>query len=219
MNRTAESFLRQSAWGGFSGPPRFSDAMNFIDKLNARLGERLGFCGRNPRFIWQNAKDVFYYYRDGPIAEMKQFCWASRLGPVWMLCQWRRPTWLDRDGKLHTITRGDWWGMFHGSFPYPERGQYYAQPETTLAPGRLPDDYLTDAYIHYIDQQMTLNYAAHKRQIDAEIAADEERRDSEWVACVQDTNPAFSNFEPGTKCGTEFQVPGLKPEPKALRMQ
>lgn len=175
--------------------------MKDIEILNRRLGDALGRCGMYPRFAWMLASEIFYYFREHAHERMERFCWADRIGPVWVLAQWRRPAWIDQNGGTHETTREQWWSSFNGQFPYPERGAYYAHPETALPPGVKPTAEMTAGYIHSLDRQMAANYAEHKRRIDGEIAADAERLDTEWVETVQNSNPAFSNFEPGKRGG------------------
>src|SRR3954471_18332349 len=100
-----------------------------IELLNRRLGVGLGYAnGVTPRFAWIFAPESFYFYRQDVTKTWVRHCWADRKGKVWMLGQWRPPS----------VPERDWWGMFHGEFPYPRKGEYYAQPETALPEGAEP---------------------------------------------------------------------------------
>lgn len=153
--------------------------MTFIDQLNRRLGESLGYVrsGTEARFSWRWAPDLPY--------------WASRLGKVWVLCQWQKPG----------ITEQQWHEHFRGRFPYPSNGMHHPHTETALPPGVLPTLELTQKYIWALDQQMSTSYTQHWCDVHNEVADDQERNYVEWVDKVQDSNPAFSNFDPGNRGG------------------
>jgi hypothetical protein len=153
--------------------------MNFIDQLNRRLGDALGYVrsGTEPRFAWRWAPDLPY--------------WRSRLGKVWVLCQWQRPG----------MTEPEWKHHFGDRYPYPATGMYHAHPETALAPGELPSERLTQNYIWALDRQMSTSLENQLVAVKNEVADQKERDYVEWVDFVQDSNPAFSNFEPGRRGG------------------
>jgi hypothetical protein len=153
--------------------------MTFIDQLNRRLGDSLGYIrsGTEPRFSWRWAPDLPY--------------WASRLGKVWVLCQWQKPG----------MTEQQWQRQFGGRFPYPVNGMHHAQPETALAPGRLPTAELTQNYIWALDRQMSTSLTQQLCDVHNEVADDQERDYVEWVDKVQDSAPAFGNFDPGNRGG------------------
>lgn len=176
--------------------------MTHIEQLNRRLREALG-TGRGvtvPRFAWMNARDVFYYWRPDHIQSFQRQCWADRVGSVWMLCQWRRPE----------LTREEWWESFHGEFPYPDKGMYYAHAETALPFGMLPTSDLTQGYIWNLDQQMSMRYAEHLAAVNADVEKQNQSDEDAWFDYVADMEPAFDVWNSGTKCGVEFQVPGMR---------
>lgn len=154
-----------------------------VELLNRRLGTGLGYAnGITPRFAWIWAPESFYFYRQHVGESWTRHCWGERLGKVWMLGQWRPPA----------VPENAWWSMFHGEFPYPRKGMYYAHAETALPPGREPTAEMTDWYIRTLDAQISMSYAQHMDQINDGIAKDEQRADTEWTEMVQDGNPAFS---------------------------
>ena len=175
---------------------------NQIEILNSRLGERLGYRGTHPRFAWKYAPELFYFWRQNYLTGFVRQCWAQRLGKVWVLCQWRRPE----------MSQQQWWDSFHGEFPYPAQGMYYAHPETALAPGELPESEITQAHIHALTAQMSKNYATHLREVNADTARCEQADEDEWMEYATDFAPAFNNWNSGKKSGVEFQVPGLRPD-------
>jgi hypothetical protein len=171
-----------------------------VSQLNARIGERLGYRGNNPRFAWKYAPDLNYFWRESYLTGFRRQCWADQIGRVWVLCQYRRPE----------MTQQEWWASFHGEFPYPAQGMYYAHPETALYPGQMPTAEITAAHIHAICTQIEKSYQQHR--VECEASADKDMAESarEWDEFVADFNPAFDNWNSGAKSGVEFQVPGLK---------
>ena len=150
-----------------------------IDQQNRKLGDALGYvrAGTEPRFCWKWAPTIPY--------------WASRLGKVWVLCQWQRPRMTEKEWLMH----------FGGRYPYPVNGMHHAHPETALAPGREPTGELTQNYIWALDRQMSTSIVQQVCDVHNDIAADQDRDYAEWVDLVQDSNPAFSNFAPGNRGG------------------
>ncbi len=154
-----------------------------IELLNRRLGVGLGCAnGTTPRFAWIWAPESFYFYRQHVGAGWVRQCWADRIGKVWMLGQWRPPA----------VPENAWWGMFHGEFPYPRKGMYYAHPETAIPHGQEPTAEMTDWYIRTLDAQISKDYAEHLEETNAGIERDKQAADSQWVDMVQNENPAFS---------------------------
>jgi hypothetical protein len=153
--------------------------MTQIQQLNRRLGETLGYVrsGTEPRFCWKWAPDIPY--------------WSSRLGKVWVLCQWQKPG----------MSEADWNKQFGGRFPYPANGMHHAHPETALPAGEIPSAELTQNYIWALDRQMSESYARQLSAVNQEVEDDQERDYVEWVEKVQGSNPAFSNFDPGKRGG------------------
>ena len=175
--------------------------MSAIATLNARLGERLGYRGNNPRFAWCYAPDLFYFWRPSYLTGFVRQCWAERLGRVWVLCQWRRPE----------MSRQEWWNSFNGEFPYPENGMYYAHPETALPAGMEPTSGITAEYTYSLERQIAKGYAQHLRECQASADQQMQADEDQWMDYAADFQPAFDNWNSGTKSGVEFQVPGLKP--------
>jgi hypothetical protein len=152
---------------------------SIIKALNQKLGDALGrVCsGTQPRFCWQWAPDLPY--------------WRTRLGAVWVLCQWHRPF----------FTEQEWQHQFRGRFPYPANGMYHAHPETALPPGRVPTFELTQNYIWALDRQLSTSFISQLCASENAVQVEREQDYVEWVEQVQDSNPAFSNFEPGKRGG------------------
>jgi hypothetical protein len=175
-----------------------------IALLNARFGERLGYRGNSPRFAWCYAPDLHYFWRPDYTTSFVRQCWAERLGRVWVLCQWRKPE----------MTQQEWWNSFRGEFPYPERGMYYAHPETALNPTQLPTAEITAAHIHALERQIAKNYEQHLQECNAAADAQRQADSDEWDDYVADWCPAFDNWNSGKKSGVEFQLPEIpKPQP------
>ena len=153
--------------------------MTLIDQLNRRLGDSLGYVrsGSEARFSWRWAPDIPY--------------WASRLGKVWVLCQWQKPG----------MTEQDWRKQFGDRFPYPVNGMHHAHPETALPPGHVPSAALTQFYIRTLDEQMSRSFEQQLSAVNQEMTDDQNQNYADWVDKVQDSNPAFSNFAPGDRGG------------------
>lgn len=174
-----------------------------VSILNARLGERLGYrSGNNPRFAWKWAPDLHYYWRDNVTTSFVRQCWADQLGPVWVLCQWRRPE----------MSKEQWWTSFKGEFPYPDRGMYYAHPETALDLGMKPTADITASHTRALEIQVEKKYADHLREVNERAETRKQKDDDDWDDYIQDWAPAFDVWNSGKKSGVEFQVPGLRPD-------
>lgn len=178
--------------------------MTAVSLLNRRLGESLGFAksGTMPRFAWVFSTELQWYIRDSVMESYNFRCWADRIGRVWVLCEWRTPRGFDaRTNTEYDLTREQWWGMFKGSMPYPEGGQYTPYAETALEPGREPTAELTANYIWALDHQMSANYQTHlavgRAQVDEQRRAFDEKQQEEWM----DMAPAFGNYDPGKRGG------------------
>lgn len=173
-----------------------------IAKLNRRLGESLGFAGAEPRFAWQWAPDCHYYYRSDITKSFERFCWADRIGKVWVLCQWKAPP----------MSREDWWYSFQGEFPYPDKGTWYVHGESALPPGIEPGDTETAYYIYELRDQMNTSQDAHYRKIMAGLEKDREDNRKEFLAQAEDSFPAFwkngQGHEPGTR-GAHVSIGGI----------
>lgn len=154
--------------------------MTRIDLLNQRLGERLGLVcgGTKPRFQWMFGPDMPY--------------WRARLGKVWVLCSWQKPVMSERD----------WLKNMGDRFPYPANGMWHPNSETKLPPGVEPTEALTQMIIATIDRQMSQTFADHLRNVNDEMAADQAAFDLEWVEKVQNSNPAFNNWDWGSRASS-----------------
>jgi hypothetical protein len=184
-----------------------------IELLNRRLREGLGTLGGQARFAWQYAPEVFYYTRRPTAVTFTRHCWADRIGPVWMLCQWRLPTAFDPEtGATKRITEAEWWSAYHGQLPYPAKGMYWAQPETACAPGREPTEAETAGYIWSIRRQMDMDFADHLREGNAEMAKDRLDTEKEFMDEATDWFPfGWKNgqaHEPGTR-GSHISFGGV----------
>lgn len=164
---------------------------NKIKQLNRRLAEGLGIIGGQPRFAWQFAPEVFYFYRPETAVAFERHCWADQLGKVWMLCQWQEPKWIDHNGHTQKITPENWWATFHGEFPYPSRGAYNAHPETALAFGVEPTAENTAFYISGIREQMEKDHAAHLAESLERQEQIKLEHEKEFMAMADDSFPAF----------------------------
>ncbi len=142
-----------------------------IEQLNRRLAEGLGTLGGKPRFAWQYAPEVYYFFRPETALTFERHCWAEQLGAVWMLCQWQEPKWIDHQGQAHKITPEGWYASFRGEFPYPNGGAYNAHPETALPYGMQPTGEGTAFYIRAIQEQMEKDFDTHLKESNARQAA------------------------------------------------
>jgi hypothetical protein len=159
--------------------------MNSVEQLNHQLGLALGFAGAEPRWKWVFAPDAFYL--EPPVVKDRGFradCaqdpvrrnWASKVGRVWLLAQWKPP---DQYGPA----------------------RYHCHAETALAKGEVPTPEITRELIRVLDFQMSEGFANHLRAINDSIAEEKERDQVSWVEYVQNFNPAFSNFAFGKRGG------------------
>ena len=153
--------------------------MSHIELLNRRLGERLGrVCGgTRPRFQWCWGPDMPY--------------WRNRLGNVWVLCGWQKPA----------LSEAEWAREFEGRCPYPSGGMWHPYAETQLPVGVEPSEPLTAWLMHVLDEQMSRTFADHLSTVNEEMVADKAADDERWVEQVQDSAPAFNNWEYGTRAG------------------
>lgn len=152
---------------------------NTVKALNQKLGDALGYVcsGTQPRFAWKWAPDLPY--------------WRSRLGKVFVLCQWMSPH----------FTEQQWVAQFQGRFPFPSNGMYHPHAETALSPGSIPTFHLTQNYIWALDRQMSTSLVSQVCDSENAVKDEKDRDYREWVDFVQDTNPAFSNFDWGNRGG------------------
>src|SRR4051812_20913731 len=123
--------------------------MTRIEILNRRLADALGYVGgTNPRFKWELSTNCFYYMRDHVGQSFTRYCWADRLGKVWLLCSWNVPSSYDpQSRRTRILTEQDWWQSFKGMIAFPKNGEYVAHGETALPPGREPTAHHTAYYI------------------------------------------------------------------------
>jgi hypothetical protein len=148
-----------------------------VKQLNRALGV-LGYVrgGLLPRFCWMWAPDIPY--------------WSTRLDKVYVLCQWQRPE----------MSEWEWNRHFAGRHPYPANGMYHPFSETAIPASSLTEE-LNQNYIRVLDLQMSRSFAAHLSEVNAEVEKDREDDQTRWTEYVQDMNPAFGNFAPGTRGG------------------
>lgn len=140
-----------------------------------------------PRFCWMWAPDLPY--------------WRTRLGKVYVLCQWQRPG----------MSEWEWVARFGGRYPYPANGMYHPFSETAVSGPSLTDE-LNQNYIRVIDGQMSRSFQSHLSEVNEEVGKDRENDQTRWTEYVQDMNPAFSNFSFG-KRGGSVSFGGIKGEP------
>lgn len=178
--------------------------MTAVEILNRRLGEGLGLVlgGSQPRFKWCKAEDCFYYLREGIGESFQRYCWADRIGKVWLLCQWDVPKFFDpRSGSTRILNESDWWVTFKGAMPFPKNGEYRAQAETALAPGCMPTAELTANYIWAIDKQMSSSYEKQLIENSTEIAMMRRERENKFYEQANDLTPAFGSWASGERGG------------------
>jgi hypothetical protein len=176
--------------------------MTTIDHLNKRLGDDLGRVGEASRFAWKFATEIHYYTRAETAIEFTRHAWSDRLGRVWVIAQFLLPTSFDpTTGRTSIITREQWWTSFHGEFPYPENGMYYAHPETALAIGRLPDEAETAVMSASIRAQMDKPHDAHLRECAESATQAQEDHRAEFMAAAEDSFPAFWSNGQGHEAG------------------
>jgi hypothetical protein len=151
---------------------------HYVDAQNRMLSVLGYVCGgTKQRFLWMWSEDIPY--------------WAGRMRPRWVLCQWQRPKVLEQM----------WVADFPG-IPYPANGMYHAKTETAIRPGEKPSVSLTENFVFALDHQMSKSPDREDRDVlDAVVKIrDEEYR--EWVEFVQDTAPAFENYDWGSRAGS-----------------
>ena len=178
----------------------WSRDLTHIDQLNRHLGDALGRLpdGR-PRFSWMKAHEARYFVVIK--GEVRVTDWSKRLGDVWVLCGWSEPTMFDPASRMQKpITREQWTKMC-GAAPYPTKGMWRAYPETAVPESRMPTQALTANYCKVIDGQLSCGFFDKLNEIDVGLALDKEQEYAEWTEYVQNSNPAFSNFEPGARGG------------------
>src|SRR3954470_17968219 len=113
--------------------------MTAIEHLNQRLADGLGLSPGSTygRFAWKFSTELSWYFREGIHENFQRQNWADRIGRVWLMCERRLPTGCDvTTGHQYPLSESQWWQMFHGSIPYPRRGEYTPYPETRLRPGQ-----------------------------------------------------------------------------------
>lgn len=156
-----------------------------VKLMNQWLGDSLGkLANGKPRFCWMWAPDMPY--------------WGRRLGAVWVMTTWKRPT----------MTPKQWALEF--DIPYPADGMWHAICETQLNPGSKPTFHLTQNYIKAIDWQMSQFGVQDGTPVDelveqnvkdteTEVMQHREDQDLAFRQGFQDDSPAFNNFAPGKR--------------------
>jgi hypothetical protein len=160
-----------------------------VKQLNRKLSDALGQRYGHAWFCWKEASELKYPIRFK--GEVVQRSWASRLGKVWVLCQWRKPE----------MRPDQWQHAFKGLYPYPSNGMYYPHAETAEPPGALPTERTTYILIESIRRQIAKDRIQHRSETRSYVDKREQDDYTEWVECVQDTNTAFSNPNPGSRSG------------------
>lgn len=150
---------------------------SYVDTLNVRLGDRLGFINgtRSPKWKWMWAPEIRY--------------WATRLGRVWVIAQWIPPK----------MSSAEWNRQFQGTWPYSTKGMYHAMTETALPEGVLPTGDLTQEWIWHIVRQGAKTPWEMYAEVMAGVEVMKERDEREWNEYTQDFVPAFDNWAPGSR--------------------
>lgn len=184
--------------------------MTYIDRLNRRLGERLGLvCGGTaPRFAWKYAPEEPYYIYDRDDRTVIRKTWADvpspsggPLGKVWLLSEWRVNKTVDHFGYGDGIR-----------VPVVRRAGYSPYFETALQPGELPSEALNQNYVWALDKQLQAssehdpnamaNALAEESYIDQKTDAADSREWRESALAEYDNHVgAFGNCAPGTAGG------------------
>ena len=188
-------------------------------RLATSLGLVLG--GSQGKYEWRETTECFYYLRPPTSQTMEKICWAERLGRGYVLCVWRLPEAYMPDacwncngrgklgdkipcaqcgghgyfaggGRVKTITEQQWKEMFHGTVPYPGRGEYKALPETFA---RAVTEDLNQNYIWAIDKQVQETFEEQLDRINLEHAMDREQWRERFEDATFDAMPAFMSSE------------------------
>jgi hypothetical protein len=169
-----------------------------IETLNRTLGECLGYVGRRPRFSWQWAPDIVYFWRPITGTDFQIRSWGERVGKRWLLCQWVPPE----------QTRQEWAQIYKGTRPYPGEGQWRPHPESALEVGQLPDEQITTFYIWSLQGQMERAEMAPQQvleQCEAEAQKEQDANEAEFRESVESWRPLSwtkdGAWEPGTRGG------------------
>ena len=177
--------------------------MTPIDLLNRRLGEALGLIGgTHPRFCWKRSTELFWYFRENSTENFQRQCWADRIGPCWLLCQWMVPSGFDvSTGTKYPLTEENWFRMFRGQLPFPSRGEYTAHAETKLAPGQEPTTEMNQNYIWALDRQMSTSIREQLGDLQQDLDQHHAKyRENQYDEMMEEA-PAFGNYAPGTRGG------------------
>jgi hypothetical protein len=168
---------------------RAGNFVKHIDALNRRFAEALGFVQgtSQSRFKWALSTECFYYLRNHAGESFTRYCWADRVGRVWLLTQWQVPTVFDPDtGVQRPLTEADWWKSFNGTIPFPKRGEYIAHAETALAPGHEPTAEHTAYYIQALDRQMSTTYDQQMQDSLVDLKSIERKRNYDFDCMINE---------------------------------
>ena len=170
--------------------------MTSVDILNRRFAERLGRPnGTDPRFKWAWTPDLPCYRQiNGEIARTS---WASRIGPCWVLCEWKMPT----------LTREQWAREFGASYPYPANGRYIPFPEVSLPRGMAPNDEQTEFYCRTLRTQLEMSWQEQLDRSEIEAQYYRKEADARFDECVADWEPlSWKLGEPHDFCDHDGPV-------------
>ncbi len=176
---------------------------SYIDLLNHRLGERLGFVcgGSKPRFAWKWAPDQPWFVYDRDDRTLLRKSWADapspageKVGRAWVLAECRPNKTVDHHGYGEGIR-----------IPAVFDMAYKPYFETALPNGELPTERLNQNYIWWLDQQLEATIpnllAEEKYEDDQREKAAAEAWNEAAYAMFDENTGAFGNCEPGARSG------------------
>lgn len=175
---------------------------SYIDILNRRLGEALGFVGggSRPRFCWKFAPDelMFFY---GPAGELIRRRWAEApapsgqpVGAAWLLAGWREMPEVDHHGFGQGLR-----------FAAVRAAGYSPFFETICPQWELPSEKLNANYIWALRKQLDTSFEEYMMEERYMSDSEERRNKAAWLEKAQhgydDWTGAFGNCEPGARGG------------------
>jgi len=189
-------------------PRVFYKAMN--NKLLTKFNKQFLIFGSNihgqQKFKWMHTTEMFYLLETGgmetrklpsgiwaAVTEWKRKCYAEVYGPRWVLTVWQPPEY-DRE---------EWFRVFKGAFPWPEKGEFHPVESTLLPVGSEPTEYLTHYTIFMLHRHLGMDYPDHLREIKEDVKRKATAEQSWWDDIVDDAVPAFGNI-PGSKEHASF---------------
>lgn len=180
----------------------------YVQSLNRRLGDALGYRGNHPRFAWCWAPNQSRFVYDTDNRTLLKKSWASMPGPdgkelgrVWVLGEWRESTAFDHHGFADGLR-----------IPFVRKFDYAPYFESAVLDGSEPTGEITRNYIWALDQQLQRSVEFDRNSFDNYMAEEKYTADrnsarhrADWqenAAAGYDANTgAFGNCIPGTAGG------------------